>query len=662
MCGVTGIFACENMQHVLRERISKMVAAFAHRGPDAWGTYAANGIALGHARLSIVDLVAGDQPIETSSSVISFNGEVYNHIELRNELIRLGVRFRTQSDTEVVLRAYETWGVDAFPRFNGQFAFLLWDKYKRELIAARDRYGVRPLYVTRWNGGWCFASEMKAFDGLPGFRREYDLQKLLEHGLLWNTIGSDTVYKGIRAVEAGTIERYADPAESPQVQRYYSLGCTVQNGSSSFAEAEEELRAILRDSVRLRLRSDVPVGVYLSGGIDSSVIASLTSQVMGERFKSFSVTFDDPDYDESIFQNEMVAHIGSEHHARRIDYDDISDHFMEAVYHAERPVFRTAPVPLFLLSKLVRENGIKVVLTGEASDEILYGYDSFKELKLLRFWSRSPESACRPRLIRRLYPHLPHYADERGYGLMKLYYEDFLGTHSNNLAGLNIRIRNNTVLASTFNKDHCIKIDEEGLSDKISSSFPPGHENWTLLQRNQYLEMRTLLSGYLLSSQGDRMALGHGVEGRFPFLDHRFVERAFSWPDLYKLKGFSQKHILRSAFRGHVPDSIIDRPKLPYQAPDLKAFIRNGKPVAIAERFLSPDVIREYGIFDERFVARFLRRFADRATDQVGYRDNMTLVFMLSAQIAHYWARNPRRTAPDERKRTVDIVETELVQ
>jgi asparagine synthase (glutamine-hydrolysing) len=635
-----------------------MTAMLAHRGPDAWGTYAANGIALGHARLSIVDLVAGDQPIETSRSVISFNGEVYNHIELREELTRLGARFRTQSDTEVVLRAYETWGVDALSRFNGQFAFLIWDKHKHELVAARDRYGVRPLYVTRWNGACYFASEMKAFDALHGFRREYDLQRLLEHGLLWNTIGSDTVYKGIRAVEAGTIERYADSAEAPKIKRYYSFGCTPQGGSPSLDEAEDELREILRDSVRLRLRSDVPVGVYLSGGIDSSVIALLTSQVMGERFKSFSVTFDDPDFDESGFQDEMVARIGSEHHARRIDYDDISDHFMETVYHTERPVFRTAPVPLFLLSKLVRENGIKVVLTGEASDEILYGYDSFKELKLLQFWARSPDSACRPRLIRRLYPHLRHYADERGYGLMKLYYEDFLGTHSNSLAGLNIRLRNNTVLASTFNKEHGIKYDGEGLSEKITASFPPGHEDWTLLQRNQHLEMTTLLSGYLLSSQGDRMSLGHGVEGRFPFLDHRFVERAFSWPDAYKLKGFSQKHILRRAFRGQLPDSIIDRPKRPYQAPDLKAFIRDGKPVALAERFLSPESIREYGTFDERFVARFLRRFSERAPDQVGYRDNMTLVFILSAQIALYWARHPRRATPDERNRSVDIVET----
>ena len=656
MCGITGILKYESDANHLRSCAARMTASLAHRGPDAWGTHAGRDFALGHCRLSIVDLAAGHQPMATSEFVVSFNGEIYNHIELREELELLGMAFRTRSDTEVVIKAYERWGEEAFPRLNGQFALLLWDRRKKRLIAVRDRYGVRPLFVARWRDAWCFASEMKAFDVLPEFCREYDAQHLFEHGLLWNTIGFDTVYKGIRSVEAGTMEIYAEGAQ-PVVHRYYSLGCVPQRPPVSFPEAQEELREILRDSVRLRLRSDVPVGVYLSGGIDSSVIALLTSQVMKERFKSFSVTFDDPDFDESGYQNEMVASIGSDHHTVRIDYDAICDAFVETVYHAERPLFRTAPVPLFLLSRIVRENGIKVVLTGEASDEMLFGYDSYKELKLLQFWARSPASVRRPLLIKRLYPHLKHYADEQRYGLMKLYYEDFLGSFSNPLAALNIRIGNNTVLAAAFNKGLGIKFEKNALIERIRATFPEGYDRWSLLQRHQFLEMTTLLSGYLLSSQGDRMSLAHGVEGRFPFLDHRFVERAFSWPDSYKLHGFSQKNILRTAFRGQIPDSIIDRPKLPYQAPDLRAFIRKGRPTAVVDRYLSPEMIREFGVFDERFVARFLRKFSDRPPEQTGYRDNMTLVFLLSAQLALYLARNPRTRVLDERLRTVDVVE-----
>jgi len=658
MCGITGIFGFKDEAKDSSSRIARMTAALAHRGPDAWGTYTSPHLALGHARLSIIDLSTGDQPMVSSDFAISYNGEIYNHIELRDDLEKLGVVFKTRSDTEVVMRAFQMWGKDAFPKFNGQFAFLLWDKRHQRLIVARDRYGVRPLFVTQWRGAWYFASEMKAFDTLPGFRREYDAQRLFEHGLLWNTIGPDTVYKGIRIIPPGTFEIYQDASE-PSRHRYYSLGCLPQKAPVSFDEAQEELREMLRDAVRLRLRSDVPVGMYLSGGIDSSVLALLTSRIMGERFKSFSVTFQDPDFDESVFQNEMVASIGSEHHSVRIDYDAICDNFSDSVYHAERPLFRTAPVPLFLLSRLVRENEMKVVITGEASDEVLFGYDSYKEVKLLEFWARSPRSALRPLLIKRLYPHLRHYADERGYGLMKLYYEDFLSAFPNELVGLVIRIRNNSVLAAAFHKELGVKFNNDDLIEKISGTYPSRHRDWTLLQKNQFLEMTTLLDGYLLSSQGDRMALSHGVEGRFPYLDHRFVERVFSWPDAYKLKGFSQKHILRKAFRGLIPDSIIDRPKLPYQAPDLRAFIRNGKPVPLVEEFMSPEMIRDLGVFDERFVARFLRKFADRSPERIGYRDNMILVFILSAQLALSWSRHPRATKLDERKRTTDITEHE---
>jgi asparagine synthase (glutamine-hydrolysing) len=305
----------------------------------------------------------------------------------------------------------------------------------------------------------------------------------------------------------------------------------------------------------------------------------------------------------------------------------------------------------------VRENDIKVVITGEASDEILFGYDSYKEIKLLQFWARSPHSTVRPLLIKRLYPHLEHYANTKAYGLMKLYYEDFLDTTTNSLAGLNIRISNNKVLAAALHKEYSIKFNQDDLIEKMKATFPPEYDNWTLLQQNQFLEMTTLLDGYLLSSQGDRMSLGHGIEGRFPFLDHRLVERTFSWPDSYKLKGFSQKHILRSAFHGRLPKSIIDRPKLPYQAPDLRAFIRNGKPVELVEYYLSMDMIRGYGVFDERFVARFLKRFSERSSNQVGYRDNMLLVFILSAQIDLDCAHHIRLAPLGEELRTVNIIE-----
>jgi asparagine synthase (glutamine-hydrolysing) len=235
----------------------------------------------------------------------------------------------------------------------------------------------------------------------------------------------------------------------------------------------------------------------------------------------------------------------------------INDNFLDAVYHFERPIFRTAPLPLFLLSKMVKSEGIKVVLTGEGADEILFGYDSFKELKLLDFWNKQPHSNLRPQLIKKLYPHLQHYQDPKRFGLMRMYYEGFLGEYNNDLAGLNIRVHNNKILANYFNKDFQITFNKEKLTEKISSILPANFHNWTLLQKNQFLELKTLLSGYLLSAQGDRMSMAHSVEGRYPFLDHRLIESLFYYRDKFKLNGLKQKYILSKAYKDVIPSSII---------------------------------------------------------------------------------------------------------
>ncbi len=359
-----------------------MTTSLAHRGPDGYGIYLSDEVSLGHTRLSVIDLSGGNQPMMTEWYVISYNGEVYNYIELREILLNNGHQFSTKSDTEVVLKAYEHYGIDAPKHFNGQFALLLWDRKEKKLIAARDRYGIHPLYVLLHNNVYYFASELKAFDIIDGYSRSFNMENLFEHGLLWNTPHDRTVYNNIRSVAPGTYEIfYKDKA--PIMNRYYEIGESEDASPASLEKALEKFEDLLHDSVKLRLRSDVEVADYLSGGIDSSVIAYLTSQSLKDKFKTFSVTFEDPDFDDSIYQKEMVNYLNSDHHEIRITYSMIDEKFQDAVYHFENPVFRTAPVPLFLLSEMVRAEGIKVVLTGEAADEILWGYDSFKELKLL---------------------------------------------------------------------------------------------------------------------------------------------------------------------------------------------------------------------------------------------------------------------------------------
>lgn len=642
MCGISAIYDTGCNIDYPRETLTRMLSVLKHRGPDGWGYYLAPEISLGHTRLSIVDLNTGDQPMITDKSVIIFNGEIYNYIELKAELEKKGLKFRTTCDTEVLLKAYEYYGEACFEKFNGQFAVLIWNKIKKELIVARDRFGVRPLYILNHKNSFYFSSEMKSFDQIDTFRREFDPANLFEHSLLWNTIGDRTVYKNIKSLPSGTFSVFRDGKIMRQV-RYYEIGKNPGPEFKSYTEAEEAFTSMLEDAVKLRLRSDVPVGAYLSGGIDSSVVLHLIKNITKNKFKTFSITFDDKEFDESEYQNDMVKHINSEHHSVNITYEKIDRIFPEAVYHFERPVFRTAPVPLFLLSEIVRQNGIKVVLTGEGADEILFGYDSYKELRLLEFWSRYPDSKLRPLLIRKLYPHLSHYSDGTQFGMMKMFYEDFLGVFDNELASLNIRINNNKILQNYFEKESKFDFDKDIFIHELKNWLPGNYNSFSLLRKNQFLEMRTLLSGYLLSSQGDRMSMAHSVEGRYPFLDHRLVDLLFTMKDDYKLKGFNQKYILKNSYKSKIPQSIINRPKRPYMSPDLRSFIVNGKPTDNTAFFLSEDLIKDYGIFNYKWVNRFLRKFSNGIPASIGYRDNMIITFILSTQIANYWIRNPRK-------------------
>lgn len=654
MCGLIGVLDASRDGRARAELGQAMLAPLAHRGPDAWGVFSDGIATLGHVRLSIVDLADGHQPMVNERYALAFNGEVFNHIELRAELEALGRTFKTHSDTEVVLEAIDEWGPEAFRRFNGQFAILCWDRRERRLLLARDRFGIRPLYVLTHGGAHYFASEYRSFDQIPGFRRAFEPASVLEHGLFWNTLGDRTVYAGIRCVSAGTYEWITPGEMAPRVERYYELGeAPPHDLPRSFEEAKEALRERLSRAVALRLRADVPVGNYLSGGIDSSVITILTDRLRSDRFQTFSIAFKDAAYDESGYQQEMVSRLDCDPFTLRIGYDDIEDRFEDAVRHAERPLFRTAPVPLYLLAKHVREHGIRVVLTGEAADEMLWGYDSYKELKLLQFWGRQPKSSMRPQLLRSLYPHLAHYRDGKQFGLMRMFYEGFLGTYDNVLAGLNIRVHNNRILANYLRKEHREDASDEVLAERVAGHIPKNYWDWSLLQRNQFLEMRTLLPGYLLSSQGDRMSLSSGIEGRYPFLDHELVDWAFHLPVEYKMPRLSQKHLLRETFRQDLPASVVDRPKQPYQAPDLRAFYHRG---GLSERFtdlLSPAAIERTGLFEPRMIQRFLRKWEKGVPEQVGYRDNMLICFLLSTQIAADHAQNPVPVSLDPALRTV---------
>lgn len=659
MCGIFGVLGLGMTTPQKREVLKNAISQLVHRGPDGWGLYTSPAVGLGHTRLSIIDVNEGHQPMCAEEYVISFNGEIYNYIELRQYLEGQGYTFKTRSDTEVLLKLFQAEGVECFAKLNGQFAVLIWNKKRNQLVAARDRYGIRPLYVLEHKAFLYFSSEMKAFDTLPGYQREMAPESLFEHALLWNTLSDDTIYKGVRSIESGTYEVFS-VNDSRRKGRYYQIGEYYQPDSlmPEFEESKQQFHNLMQDSVRLRLRSDVPVGVYLSGGIDSTVISELVNEQTNHDLKTFSVVFEDKSLDESEFQLLASEKIGSIHHPVNIQSVDVDKYLSNSIFHTERPVFRTAPVPLHLLSKKVRETDIKVVLTGEGADEILFGYDTFKELKILSEWKVDNEDTSVLGSIKKLYPHLDHYADSRQLGFLKMYYKGFVDSFDNEFCGLNIRIANNKILTNFFNKDWGISFDGTTLRERLKIMLPEGFSTWSLLQKNSFLEIKTLLQGYLLSSQGDRMAMSNSVEGRFPFLDHRVVEMAFAMPDEFKLNGFDQKHILKETYKHIIPNAIINRPKRPYMAPDLVAFIGDdGQLSEMADEMLSTPKIQKYGFFDEKMVKRFLNKFKNGVPKQTGYRDNMIFIFMLTTQLSQYWINNLPHRELDLSKCVVDIID-----
>jgi asparagine synthase (glutamine-hydrolysing) len=631
-----------------------MAGALRHRGPDELGIYRSRRAGLAHARLSIIDLACGQQPManEDGTLWVVFNGEIFNYVELREELLERGHRFRTRSDTEVILHAFEEWGEGAFARFNGQFALALWDEKQEALTLARDRQGVHPLYYCEHEGRLGFASEVKAlFAGEPSLPRAFDPVGLEETFTFWSVVPPQSVFLGISELRPGHVRtwlRDGTTRERPFWQpRYPEDG---QGGfQGSLREATERVGAALQKATRLRmLRADVPVGSYLSGGLDSSLVATLGREALGERLHTFSLRFADAEYDETEYQRLMATRLGSEHREVVVTREDIARVFPEVVTHAERPLLRTAPAPLFLLSRLVREAGIKVVLTGEGADEMFAGYDLFREGTIRRFWARQPGSKLRPRLLERLYPYLSRSPVAQG-AMARQFFGRHLADWRQPGFAHETRWQTTSALKRLFSPEQRQATEGLDVVARLLDTLPTDFPRWTHLAQDQYLEIRTLLSGYLLSSQGDRMLMAHSVEGRFPFLDTEVVELASTLPAPYKLRGLDEKHILKRAAEKLLPSSILRRKKQPYRAPDALCFVGDKPPEWVAE-VLSESALRDAGVFEPGAVSRLWAKCRAQAhAPQFSNTDNMALVGVLSTQLLH---RQLLRAAPSSALRT----------
>ena len=563
MCGIAGIVATHALRPDDRGRVLRMRDVLAHRGPDGAGVFVDDRAALGHRRLSIVDLAGGAQPLANEDETIQvvFNGEIYNHADLRPGLEAAGHRYHTRSDTETIVHAYEQWGDECVQRFRGMFAFAIWDAPRRRLLLARDRLGVKPLYWAMAGDRLLFASEIKAIleSGLIEPRaNEAVLPEVLATRA---TAGEETLFHGIRKLMPGHVLVFA--GGHVRQQRYWDVPAAPDPAAAPRSRAEEieRFRLLLDESVRVRLMSDVPLGVFLSGGIDSSAIAGLMARHVG-RLQTFSVAFEDRACNELEYAREVAGALGAENHEVIVGERDFFGALPRLIWHEDEPIAHPSSVPLFFVSELARRH-VTVVLTGEGSDELLAGYGKYPRA-LLNWRLGRLYAAAVPGVVRRQLAGLTEHLPGR---LGRYARRSFLAVEHapemaffDNFAAVNLA-RQRQLLSPRLQA----LIRRDAAYGSVMAAFDRPSAGRPLLDRLLYADLKTYLVELLMKQ--DQMSMAASIESRVPFLDHHLVEFAWRLAPDRKLSGFTTKRILRDAIADVVPASILNRPKAGFPVP-----------------------------------------------------------------------------------------------
>jgi len=631
MCGVAGIIDYRGKTNTVTA-VGTMLRSFSHRGPDESGIYHSPTATIGNVRLSIIDLQTGQQPLSDLSGRywIVFNGEIFNYIELREELEKRDVRLKTRSDTEVLVNLYAMYGKSCLNMLNGQFAFAVWDKQKEELFLARDRVGIRPLFYTIANGVFYFASEIKALFRNPEVKKELDPQSLSQIYTFWTALTPGTAFKDIFELSPGHFMTFG--RNGIKSEKFWDLNIGQNSADLTLQEAIERFDELFTNAVRIRLRADVEVAAYLSGGLDSTTTVAYIRDIEPGILNTFSIGFEDKDFDESKYQEEAVRYLNTNHRVITCSSKEIAEAFPKVVWHSETPLTRTAPTPMLILSKLVRDNNIKVVLTGEGSDEILAGYDIFREAIIRQFWAKQPGSSIRPMLLKRIYPDIPHLRNASP-NILKMFFGYKLEDTNNPLYSHLLRWNNSNHIKKHFSDSIKSSVNGYDPLEDLYGKLPHDFDNWSTLAKAQWLETTVFMSGYLLSSQGDRMAMANSVEGRYPFLDYRVIEFCSSLPDRLKLNGTNEKYLLKKLMTGRIPDSIVKRPKQPYRAPISSVFLAKDKPDYVNE-MLSDRMISNAGVFNAGSVTGLLEKIQKSAT--ASEMENMVLTSVISTHLLYH--------------------------
>jgi asparagine synthase (glutamine-hydrolysing) len=598
MCGLAGYLDLRGERKADATVLKKICDALIHRGPDSSGYFVEGSVGLGFRRLSIIDLHTGDQPLfnEDRSLVLTCNGEIFNYPELRDLLIGKNHAFRSKTDVEVLLHMYEEEGPEFLNRLNGQFAFVIYDRNNRTLFAARDQFGICPLYYTVVDGIFIYGSEIKAILEHPLVPREVDLTGLDQVLSLPGAISPRTVFKGIHSLPCGHFLLIKDGDIT--VREYWDLDYPAMNAEGeghSDEYYETRLLELFEQSVRYRLQADVPVGFFLSGGLDSSMIAAMIRKVSPAiQRHSFSISFSDERLCEAKYQRLMSSSVKSLHHEIPFDQGEISTRLRDVVYHSESPLKETYNTASLALARRTRETGVTVVLNGEGSDELFAGYVGYRFDKQRAGKARTHD----------LETAMGDEIREKLWGDENLYYEkDEYAFRETKLMLYSEQVSENL---DSFDCSNFPVINKE----KLRGRHP--------VHKRSYLDFKLRLAAHLIADHGDRMAMANSVEARYPFLDIGLVEFCRMMPPGLKLNGFTEKCILKKSARGLIPQEIIDREKFGFVAPGSPLLLQSG--IEWVNDLLSYDRIQRQGYFNPDTV-----EFLKKKYSQPGYTLNYAL-------------------------------------
>jgi asparagine synthase (glutamine-hydrolysing) len=591
MCGIAGIMSYDG-QPVSQSELSAMCGAIAHRGPDDDGFYFADGVGLGMRRLSIIDLSGGKQPVhnEDGSVWVVFNGEIYNYRDLRTALEARGHRFYTETDTEVIVHLYEEKGALCVESLRGMFAFAVWDHRRQQLLLARDRLGVKPLYYGEFKGRLVFASEIKSILELPQVDRDLNWESVSHLFTFMSTPPRESILSGVHKLEPGHV-LVASPRQGLHVARYWGVSFAPETGRSE-TYFVETLKERLTESVNLRMVSDVPVGAFLSGGIDSSAVVALMSGLVQEPVHSFSIGFTEEDYNELPFARLVANHFHTRHHERVVS-PDVLGVLERLTWFLDEPFGDSSCIPTYFASQLAAEH-VKVVLSGDGGDELFAGYDRYRVYAREQRRERIPASARKAMgLLAALLPEgvrgrnwLSHIA----------------------LSGLARYVDSSTLFRHEqrrrlFRPEIFEKMAHYDPWQVVADQLPARPMDW--LSTLQYLD----ITGYLpldILTKVDRMSMAHSIEAREPLLDHKLVEFAATVPLDLKINGKTTKYLLKRAMRGILPDAVIDRPKQGFAVP-LGRWFRGGLGDTFRGLLLSEES-RTRAFFNPTYIEELLRQ------------------------------------------------------